>query len=48
MRNIGDGGRILVSDSQNLIQIRNKREYSRGRRHAWVDIRVARATEEKF
>lgn len=33
MKNIGDGGRILVSDSQNLIQIRNKREYSRGRRH---------------
>jgi len=33
IRNIGDGGRILVSDSQNLIQIRNKREYSRGRRH---------------
>ena len=33
MKNIGDGGRILVSDSQNLIRIRNKREYSRGRRH---------------
>jgi len=33
MRNNRDGGRILVSDSQNLIQIRNKREYSRGRRH---------------
>merc|ERR1739846_12020 len=33
MKNIGDGGRILVTDLQNLIQIRNKREYSRGRRH---------------
>ena len=33
MQNIGDSGRILVSDSQNLIQIRNKREYARGRRH---------------
>jgi hypothetical protein len=33
MKNIGDRGRILVNDSQNLIHIRNKREYSRGRRH---------------
>lgn len=33
MKNIGDSGRILVNDSQNLIHIRNKREYSRGRRH---------------
>ena len=35
MKNIGDSGRILVNDSQNLIHIRNKREYSRGRRHGY-------------